>query len=163
MTSKPEPTTPERHGVQGHTHSSTVPTHLPATNPGFTIWTPLPDTAIHLGRLRAHAPSDDPSAGVWYDLHLIASLSDKDNQQYAAPALHLVWFARTRSLALVARDRVLANRIPEGEGRGERPGDGPGTARATVNWASSPLVLPGGLREYTTVDDAPISRPFVCG
>ncbi len=65
-------------------------THDPAIHPAdFLQWHPLPDTAMHLGRLRAHAHAQDASSGVWYDLHLVLAMADRDGQPYAAPALHL--------------------------------------------------------------------------
>ncbi len=85
-----------------------VPAQLPRTHHGFTVWTPLPDTAIHLGRLRAHAHADDLGSDVWYDLHLCAALGEKDNELYAAPALHLSPRLR-RAFDLAALREALAS------------------------------------------------------
>jgi hypothetical protein len=62
----------------------------PAIHPDdFLQWRPLPDTAIQLGRLRAHAHAQDASSGVWYDMHLVLAMADRDGQPHAAPSLHL--------------------------------------------------------------------------
>ncbi len=55
----------------------------------FGLWCPLPDTAVQLGRLRAHAHAKDASSGVWYDLHLVLASSERDGRAQVAPALHL--------------------------------------------------------------------------
>ena len=62
----------------------------PAIHPTeFLRWRPLPDTAMQLGRIRVHAQPQDASSGVWYDLHLVVAMSERDGQPHAAPALHL--------------------------------------------------------------------------
>jgi hypothetical protein len=58
-------------------------------DPAYLLWEPLPDTAIRLGRLRAHAHASDEDSGVWYELTLVLAMAQRDGQPHAAPALYL--------------------------------------------------------------------------
>ncbi len=135
---------------------------FPPTDLG--LWRPLPDTAVRLGRLRAHGHAQDDSSGVWYELDLVLAIRDRDGQHQVAPALYLAPRLR-RAFDLEAlrekltgwRSRALPSSFSPLLPQADDEGFAPSTIELDPDLRWDPSIL-GSLLPQDLLDDDPSTR-----